>query len=419
MSADEHRHHHAQVGALKTRVLVVSSTRSLATDTGGALCEERLIDEGHEVQRDVVGDDAAAIHDYLVTALSEGVDVVICTGGTGLARRDVTAETVDNFVERAIPGFGELFRVLSFQQIGAAALLSRATAGTIGGMVVFALPGSEAGCATAMDLLVTPELTHLIGELRKDGPGLYSPRAVPMPAVAERTEEVDAEVGDDVVDETAAPEPAPDLPPPSGSLGRIGGRSLSLRASEDMGQEPVAGAGGEVLQGWKRAVYEVRGELTHGKWHDLPPALERVAPVVDVLHHAGERGVMTLPSGREYLLFGYPDLQRPGSRVLAVGVGDATGEILALHRYPVLSGLLAEDTGGLLPHRARYSVEGLCEAVTGSSPRRATGTVTALDGEAVWYERDGKVYHWDGGREHEDGTANQALATSILHWSNR
>jgi molybdenum cofactor biosynthesis protein B len=150
-------------------VITVSDTRTLETDTGGARVEELLIAAGHRVVgRSVVPDDAGAIAGALAAALArEGLDAVILTGGTGVAPRDVTPEAVEPLLDRIVPGFGELFRMLSYQEIGSAAVLSRALAGLAGGRVVFVLPGSRGAVQLAMDKLVVPELGHLLGEARK------------------------------------------------------------------------------------------------------------------------------------------------------------------------------------------------------------------------------------------------------------
>ena len=100
----------------------------------------------------------------------DGVDAVILTGGTGVAPRDVTPEAVEPLLDRVVPGFGELFRMLSYQDIGSAAMLSRALAGLVRGRVVFALPGSRGAVELAMERLVLPEIGHLLGEARKIRP---------------------------------------------------------------------------------------------------------------------------------------------------------------------------------------------------------------------------------------------------------
>lgn len=165
------RHHHrrAAAGVVPTAVVTVSDTRSLETDAGGALVAELLVGAGHPVvSRSIVPDEAEAIVGALRELVArEDVRAVIFTGGTGVAPRDVTPDSVEPLLERVIPGFGELFRALSYQQIGSAALLSRALAGLLAGRVVFVLPGSRGAVQLGMEKLVVPELGHLAGEAVK------------------------------------------------------------------------------------------------------------------------------------------------------------------------------------------------------------------------------------------------------------
>ena len=147
----------------------MSDTRTLADDSGGGLVCELLGAAGHRVAlREIVRDDAAAIRAALERGLANPeCAVVVLTGGTGVAKRDVTPEAVAELLERPLPGFGELFRQLSFAEIGAAAMLSRALGGMAQGKPVFALPGSRAAIQLALERLILPELGHLVGEARK------------------------------------------------------------------------------------------------------------------------------------------------------------------------------------------------------------------------------------------------------------
>jgi molybdenum cofactor biosynthesis protein B len=150
-------------------VLTVSSSRTLAEDRGGDRIAALLVEAGHErVERRLVADDegaiAAAVSDLLSAA---GIDVVVITGGTGVSPSDVTPEAVEPLLERRLEGFGELFRSLSFAEIGPAALLSRALAGTARGRALFVLPGSPAAVELAMRRLVLPVAPHLVGQLRR------------------------------------------------------------------------------------------------------------------------------------------------------------------------------------------------------------------------------------------------------------
>ena len=142
-------------------IITVSDTRTQDTDESGRLIEELLAKAGHHVAtRTIVPDDAARVRATVQAALASTADIVITTGGTGIAPRDVTLEAVTPLLEKRIHGFGELFRMLSHQSIGPAAMLSRADAGTARGKVIFLLPGSPDACALATSELILPEAAH-------------------------------------------------------------------------------------------------------------------------------------------------------------------------------------------------------------------------------------------------------------------
>src|SRR5215472_11792688 len=147
-------------------VITVSDTRTEDTDTGGRAIIELLGAAGHEiVGRTIVKDDPEQLRDAIGRQLANpSVHAIITTGGTGITSRDCTYEAVSAMLWKRLDGFGELFRMLSYHQIGAAAMLSRAVAGTIAGRVVVALPGSEAAVRLAVEKLILPELGHLVRE---------------------------------------------------------------------------------------------------------------------------------------------------------------------------------------------------------------------------------------------------------------
>jgi molybdenum cofactor biosynthesis protein B len=156
-------------------VIAVSDTRTPETDSGGDLLAELVAKAGHPlVSREIVRDDVAEIRAAAERALAnDACRAVLLTGGTGASPRDVTPEAVRPLLERELPGFGEIFRALSFQEIGPAAMLSRAFAGSRAGKALFGLPGSPAAIRLAMERLVLPELGHLVGEATKR-PGQHS-----------------------------------------------------------------------------------------------------------------------------------------------------------------------------------------------------------------------------------------------------
>ena len=163
----EHRQHAPR--AVRCFVLTVSDTRTEATDTGGRAVADLLMAAGHVVVgRAIIKDDAVEVRDVVEQQIAlNDVDAIITTGGTGITSRDTTYEAIDRLLEKRLDGFGELFRMLSYEQMGAAAMMSRATAGLARGHIVIALPGSEAAVRLAMERLVIPELGHLVQQARK------------------------------------------------------------------------------------------------------------------------------------------------------------------------------------------------------------------------------------------------------------
>ncbi|MDP1889431.1 MAG: MogA/MoaB family molybdenum cofactor biosynthesis protein [Gemmatimonadaceae bacterium] len=169
-STEAHRAAAAQLESVRCMVFTISDSRTLATDESGALIERLLIEAGHlVVDRQLLTNDVAPMQAALQVALQRAdVDVVLCTGGTGLGSRDQTVEVVRPLLERELPGFGELFRGLSFlEQIGAAAMLSRALAGAVRGKFVAVMPGSRAAVELAMTRLLIPEIKHVLREIRR------------------------------------------------------------------------------------------------------------------------------------------------------------------------------------------------------------------------------------------------------------
>jgi molybdenum cofactor biosynthesis protein B len=145
---------------LSIAVLTVSDTRTLEDDSSGKLLADKLTEAGHAlVERAIVRDDQGDIEYALRTYIANpAVDVVLTTGGTGVTGRDVTPEAFQAVCEKLIPGFGELFRMLSYQHIGASTIQSRATAGVAGGTYLFALPGSTGACRDAWEWILATQL---------------------------------------------------------------------------------------------------------------------------------------------------------------------------------------------------------------------------------------------------------------------
>lgn len=169
MSTQEHKQ--AAPSQVRCKVITVSDTRTPETDKSGKLMMEMLEAAGHKVADYViVKDEAEPIKSEVLKGCSNpDVDVVLTNGGTGIAKRDVTIETVQSIFEKEIPGFGEIFRTLSYlEDIGSAALLSRAAAGVVNDRAVFSTPGSTGAVRLAMEKLIIPEIGHVVRELTKD-----------------------------------------------------------------------------------------------------------------------------------------------------------------------------------------------------------------------------------------------------------
>lgn len=169
MSGGSSAEHRARAAGRVVRIglVTVSDTRTPETDANGRWLRERIVEAGHLVAgHRIVPDEPAAIRAVL-DELCGDAGVVVCNGGTGIAPRDTTFDVISALLEKTLPGFGELFRMLSYEQVGAAAMLSRAVAGLYRGSVVASLPGSEAAVRLAWTKLLAPELEHLAWEIAR------------------------------------------------------------------------------------------------------------------------------------------------------------------------------------------------------------------------------------------------------------
>jgi molybdenum cofactor biosynthesis protein B len=165
MSVPEHRK--AAPAVVRCFVLTISDTRDESTDTSGDAIVQMLQEAGHTVLgRQIVRDDPGAVRECVRRQAVEA-QAIITTGGTGITARDSTFEAISSLIEKQLDGFGELFRMLSYEQIGSAAMMSRACAGTVGRTIVFSLPGSEHAVRLAMSKLVLPEIGHVVRELSR------------------------------------------------------------------------------------------------------------------------------------------------------------------------------------------------------------------------------------------------------------
>lgn len=390
-----HHKHRADAGqtSVSVHVVVVSTSRDQLTDRSGPVLIDALVEAGHQsVGRRVLPDDGALIQRHLKEVAAAGrAQVVILSGGTGISKRDGTYEAVSSLLDKELPGFGELFRMLSFQEIGAAAMLSRATAGVWGDLVLFALPGSPAACRLAMQQLILPELRHLVHELAKEPAPeepMFAPSHAPAPFDEPPHEELEEEDADD----------------PSTGVRQIG-----------MGQAPPEPDYAAPEVGWLAAVADWQGVLQRGRAPELPVALRGMASVTDVLNTAGERGRLLLADGEVCGLYGYPDLRRPGSKVLMVSEGEPFAELIPLHRYPQRVGV-SRKGGGRTHSTGRMSRTAL--EITGQDYPN-DGRLFACDSDLVYVLDSGTVWSWDGRRTRNEGTPSSVLGSLLLRWTQR
>lgn len=150
-------------------VVTVSETRTLENDEGGQTAADLLVAAGHKVMlRQVISDDAQPMRDFLRSLRDRAdIEAVMITGGTGVSPREQTIETLISVFDKRLPGYGEIFRWLSYHDIGPAAMLTRATAGLMGRTVVFSMPGSPSSVRRAMEKLILPQLKYIVTEARK------------------------------------------------------------------------------------------------------------------------------------------------------------------------------------------------------------------------------------------------------------
>jgi molybdenum cofactor biosynthesis protein B len=166
MGVQDHREA-AGKPVLSAAVVTVSDTRTPATDESGKLLEQMIQEAGHRVAAyRLIPNDPAAVRATVATLACE-VDFIITTGGTGMSPRDLTIEACRPLFVKELEGFGELFRLLSYQEVGSAAMLSRAAGGAVGRAMLFCLPGSKAAVRLAAEKLILPEIAHLLAQVRK------------------------------------------------------------------------------------------------------------------------------------------------------------------------------------------------------------------------------------------------------------
>ncbi|MCA9405831.1 MAG: molybdenum cofactor biosynthesis protein MoaB [Candidatus Omnitrophica bacterium] len=165
-SAHDHKHKAGGQGPIPVMLVTVSDTRTPETDENGKYLSEQITTAGHNViSREIVKDEPQAIADVLEKAVQSDARIVIFNGGTGISHRDRTFDVISRCLDKELPGFGELFRVLSYEQVGASAMLSRAVAGVYHDTIIMSLPGSPMAVQLAWEKLIASEMEHLAWEL--------------------------------------------------------------------------------------------------------------------------------------------------------------------------------------------------------------------------------------------------------------
>ncbi len=456
MAAPEH-HPHPGNRPVSVHILVVSSSRTVETDLAGPIMEDRVQVAGHRVLgRDFVGDDESLVRSRVRDLVTRpGLDVLIVTGGTGCTLRDRTPEAVRPLFDLEVPGFGELFRSLMLGEVGPGAMLSRATAGFVGSTFVALLPGSPTACALALDRLIVPVIRNLAWERRRDRAALLStavttlppwpnapvPVAAPAatgpagPAAAQSPPATTSQPGLGPLPGTP-PQPPTIAPPPPGSITRSGTTLPpgTVAARPPLADRPlveflpvgasaslppgslVTGGASPAAPGWKDALLALAGEVRQGE-PPLRDLLRANAALTEVLHSAGQRAVLSLPDGFILGLYGFPDLIRPSSKVLAVGPGSPWGVMVALHRYPRIAGLASRPSLLGLPD-PDMDVRSWTRETTGFVCPGG-GRAFAIEGATTFVLRQDRVWSWDGRRQREEGAPLAVIGSLALRWSSK
>ena len=354
----------------------------------------------------VVGPRDVEAADVAAAVRKADASAVIVVGDAGLS--GAAPLRVAGLFTRTIPGWAPTVYAAVYGALGSAAVRYRTVAGFVDGCPVVTLPDEAAFAMVALEQVLVPELGRWIQagmELVMAGDEEPEP---PAP---------DEAPADEAEDTALVPQPSGRF----GGLGRTRGNTFAVTASPDEAAPAPTddeAEEGPPAGGWKRAVWELGGEVRHDQREELPQPVEKLAPLHDVLHTAGETAVLVLPNKVRYSIWGWPDLRRTNSKVVAVGWGEPLCEVLALHRFPVQTGTCIEESRGQLPQRSG-DVAAVCKAVTGRAPSDVSGELFAVDGETVWIQRGRRVFKWDGSRERDDGNPKQVLASLVLRWSGR
>lgn len=377
------------MAAAPVPVFVLSITRDLADPVGGELAE-RVAAGAVLAGRDLVAPDTDAVDQAVAKALANPKVRCLLVAGSVALGDDAGSTAVTRKLIRPIPAFAERARAVAFAAGRAGALLDAPVGGYVKGKkLAFAFSAAEA--VSLVEELLLPCLGALLEVA--DAVPLESAPAVAAMAGKEAASEVNEEPAVE-----QAPEPVTQ------------GVSVVPIVTPAPVEEKEA-----LATGWEAGLRAIHGEFNKG-WPDLPEALDRMAAARSVLDSAGQRGVVVLEDGRRYGAFGFPDLQRVGAKVLVVRDGEPVPEIIALHRHPSQVGTCVSE-GGVLPS-SDLEAGSVAEGLVGAPPPGG-GDLFALEGDAVYLKRGGRVVRWDGRKEKEEGTVSQALASLMLGWTQR
>ena len=167
-TSEQHKSKAAGVGSIEVAIITISDSRTPETDPNGEYLRKQISDLGHQLgDYRVIPDDPERLTEALEEVSGSGAQVLLLNGGTGISKRDNTFDALSQHLEKVVPGFGELFRMLSYEQVGSAAMLSRAIAGTYRDLIVFSTPGSPKAVLLAWEKLILPEIQHMVWEMSR------------------------------------------------------------------------------------------------------------------------------------------------------------------------------------------------------------------------------------------------------------
>lgn len=386
----------------KPGVFVLSVGRDLGDAAGGEAVEALEAAGFAVVGRDMVPLEAATVESAIARRLGGPGGALLVVGGATAPGADHAARAAAAKLAWAVPGLAEAFRALALPAIGADALLATVVGGVSSGRkLLFAVPDGAEAARLATSALVAPLLDRLAGQLDAALGASSGAPSAPSPAPTARGAALPARVEAPEDDETEA---TVDVPP------GVSVSEIKAVLPDRETEEP------KPASGWRAALRSLGATLERA-WPELPESLERLAPVRNLLDTAGQRGVVVTADGRRYGAYGFPDLQRDTSKVLLVREAEPMCEVIALHRHPRPVGVVVEGAPGLLPS-ADEPAGPVAERLVQRAPPVASG-LWAVDQDAVYLFRDGRVWRWDGRRETLEGTPGSALGSLLLRWSQK